>query len=345
MPKKADETRLVRVMNMILELASRAGKTKKELAEEFAITPRQVLRDFESLRQVGIVVEKIGDGPKSGVVKRYRIPDKKPFLPGFQLTQDEAFVLAYSLALSRRDVSSQSRANLEGIRSKLNVLLPGSVAQYADGLARLYVPMNQSHPAEEYDPGILRDIESAVLEKTWLRFSYHSRKGEKKVLTVAPHAILACRGRMYLLGHVDRHADGEPVIFSIDQIKDLKNLEDDEDIKAIKVSFPEHTFDAEKWIQNSFGIFRENPMEVEVLFSGDAVESVRRNIFHPSQKLVMLDDGRARVTLRAGGYYEILWWVLGFGAKAEVVKPKKMRDEIVKTFQSALTIYQDGGAK
>jgi len=62
--------------------------------------------------------------------------------------------------------------------------------------------------------------------------------------------------------------------------------------------------------------------------------------WHPTQRLRDLADGRVELTLRAGGMFEILRWVLSWGDAAEVVRPAALRREIASMFRRAATIYR-----
>lgn len=339
--RESEEPRLIRMLNMILDLACRNGYTKKEMADKYGISERQVLRDIQTLGETGIPITEVGNTPKSGVAKRYAIEAKQPYHPAYQLSTNEAFVLAYCLALSRRDVSRDGRADLDLLCDKLKALLPRGVAQYADRLANLYVPVNQPAPAETCEASTVAFVETAILEKSWIRIQYQKAKDAMPAARViAPHAILTYHGRLYLMGHVATHASDKPVMFAMARIREFEFLDDERELEQLGVDFPELGTRPADWVDGAFGLYQEERFDVEVLFQGDAVDSVKRNIFHPSQRVEILDDGRARLTLNVGGYYEVLWWVLGFGDKAEVVKPDRMREEIVETMKRALTSYE-----
>jgi predicted DNA-binding transcriptional regulator YafY len=46
-----------------------------------------------------------------------------------------------------------------------------------------------------------------------------------------------------------------------------------------------------------------------------------------------LKDGRVALSMTASGKEEIKAWIMNFGAKAEVISPRFLKEEIRKTFQ------------
>jgi predicted DNA-binding transcriptional regulator YafY len=87
-------------------------------------------------------------------------------------------------------------------------------------------------------------------------------------------------------------------------------------------------FDAKRYEAEAFGIVWEKPTTVVVRFSADQAPYVREREWHPTQRLRELRDGRVEVTFRAGGAFEIMRWVLGWGDAAEVVRPAALRKQV-----------------
>ena len=79
-----------------------------------------------------------------------------------------------------------------------------------------------------------------------------------------------------------------------------------------------------------------------VRFAADQAPYVRERIWHPSQQLEELPDGRVVLRLRAGGFFEIRSWVLGFGAAAEVLEPEELREAVREEMRAALGRREEG---
>jgi predicted DNA-binding transcriptional regulator YafY len=51
-------------------------------------------------------------------------------------------------------------------------------------------------------------------------------------------------------------------------------------------------------------------------------------VWHPSQKLRDLPDGRVEITLTVADTLEVRRWILGYGVQAEVVAPDGLREAL-----------------
>jgi predicted DNA-binding transcriptional regulator YafY len=51
-------------------------------------------------------------------------------------------------------------------------------------------------------------------------------------------------------------------------------------------------------------------------------------VWHPSQQLTPLRDGRLRMTLRVADTDELVRWVLSFSRGVKVVKPETLRERV-----------------
>ncbi|MFW6236376.1 MAG: WYL domain-containing protein [Desulfovibrionales bacterium] len=55
--------------------------------------------------------------------------------------------------------------------------------------------------------------------------------------------------------------------------------------------------------------------------------------------MIQNPDGSIILELTTSGRYEVMRWVLAFGAEAEVLEPKAMREEIASSLKSTLDRY------
>jgi predicted DNA-binding transcriptional regulator YafY len=76
-----------------------------------------------------------------------------------------------------------------------------------------------------------------------------------------------------------------------------------------------------------------------VRFRADQAPYVREREWHPTQTIRALPDGRVELRFRAGGTFEIMRWVLGWGDAAEVVRPLALRRQIAAVLRAAAKAY------
>ena len=75
-------------------------------------------------------------------------------------------------------------------------------------------------------------------------------------------------------------------------------------------------------------VMRGRQIQVELLFDRPTAAWARDRIWHPSQQLTPVRDGRLRMTLRVADTAELIRWVLSFGRGVRVVKPLELREQV-----------------
>jgi predicted DNA-binding transcriptional regulator YafY len=81
-------------------------------------------------------------------------------------------------------------------------------------------------------------------------------------------------------------------------------------------------------LNRAWGIVHGTLVTVKVVFARDLARYVADRLWHPSQKLRTLGDGRLEVTLRVADTLEVRRWILGYGTQAEVVEPHALREAL-----------------
>jgi predicted DNA-binding transcriptional regulator YafY len=138
-------------------------------------------------------------------------------------------------------------------------------------------------------------------------------------------------GSIYLIGFC--HNRNEFRTFLLDRIKALEVTE--------QQFVPRDDFSFEDYMGNTFKVFREEELvEVVVEFDKSIKQLIKEKIWHPSQKIEDTRDGSIRVTFKVAGITEIKHWILGFGAKAKVLEPANLREEISNEARALLDQYK-----
>lgn len=69
-------------------------------------------------------------------------------------------------------------------------------------------------------------------------------------------------------------------------------------------------------------------MTIRVAFAKGAAPYIRERLWHPTQRLRDLPDGRLELTLQVADTQEVRRFLLGWGAQAEVLQPIAMREAL-----------------
>jgi hypothetical protein len=89
------------------------------------------------------------------------------------------------------------------------------------------------------------------------------------------------------------------------------------------------SFDAEAYLAGAWGMLRGDLVTVRVIFARAVAPYIRERLWHPSQKLRDLPDGRVEMTLTVADTLEVRRWIVGYGVQAEVVEPERLRRELM----------------
>ena len=154
--------------------------------------------------------------------------------------------------------------------------------------------------------------------------------------------VVGENGKVFALDKEDR-------VFSdlADAINDcgLTNIETSLSPEGSKFSLTDETFevpddfDIDDFMESSFGAFHGKPEKARVLFSADIAEYIKEKIWHNSQKLIDTPDGSVLFEADVACTKEFKAWVMRWGAKAIVLEPEKLRDEIQSETVEMLAAY------
>ena len=79
---------------------------------------------------------------------------------------------------------------------------------------------------------------------------------------------------------------------------------------------------------------------VRVRFDPEVADRVRERIWHESQEMTDLAEGRLELTMRLGALAEVESWILGWGRQAEVIEPKELRMRLTTAAEGLLAVYK-----
>jgi proteasome accessory factor B len=84
---------------------------------------------------------------------------------------------------------------------------------------------------------------------------------------------------------------------------------------------------------------------VVVRFTPMVANNVAEVTWHKTQRLEWLDDGSLDFHVRVSGLSEIVWWILGYGDQAEVIRPAKLRKLAAQRAKNLGQIYSADGVR
>jgi len=170
-------------------------------------------------------------------------------------------------------------------------------------------------PAAEHLP----KIHQALAEHRTLRTRYYSASRDREdVREIDPYHLTLHNGGLYVVGHC--HLRDAVRIFAVERMRSLELTRGRFEVPA--------SFEAEKYLAGTWGILRGDLVSVRVVFARGLARYIRERVWHPSQKLRDLPDGRLEMTLDVADTLEVRRWILGFGVEAEVAAPEGLREAL-----------------
>jgi predicted DNA-binding transcriptional regulator YafY len=299
----------------LIQLIDRAqGITVDDASRELACTVRTIWRDLRVLEDAGfpLYTERAADGNRG--VWRVREEFKRA-LP-LKLTLGELVALLMSrdlltplgVSVLGPEVAS-AFAKIEGALSRDALKL---IAQMRDRLGVRAVGVKLQAPAADHLP----KIHTALAERRTLRTRYYSASRDcEDVRDVDPYHLTLHNGGLYLVGHC--HLRDDIRIFAVERMRSVELGRGRFEVPA--------SFDAEAYLAGAWGMLRGDVVTVRVVFARGLAHYIRERVWHPSQKLRNLPDGRVEMTLRVADTLEVRRWILGFGVQAEVLAPEGLR--------------------
>src|SRR5262249_20513865 len=159
----------------------------------------------------------------------------------------------------------------------------------------------------------IRILMEAIGEEVKVRMQYYSvHSQQKKIYTIHPYRLMYFRGGLYLFAFVEEYKQIRT--FAIERIEKTR---DDFEKPA--------DFSVETYLESAFGVVKEEPFDVEIVFNSDIAEYVRSRVWHPSQQVREIGGGRITMKMHVGGEFELGSWILSFGASATIVSPDRLR--------------------
>src|SRR5688572_5812886 len=182
------------------------------------------------------------------------------------------------------------------------------------------------------DMAVFNALSGATLRQHEVEFDYR-KPGESKAVRrcVQPYHLAHRENLWYLVGF-----DGERRALRTFALPRISNP------AVLKTQFTRPPdFSPEKFFANALGVLGgERDYRVVIRFTAAVADRVREREWHESQELRDMADGRLELRLRLGALPEIGRWVLTWGADAEVMEPKELRDQLKTTAAKLLKIYR-----
>ena len=310
-------------------VTSRYGKSVSALVKDLGCHQRTVYRDLDALEAAGFPIYTENANGKNiwCLLDSARNPMPIPF------TLPELMALYFGSDVLKVLKGTVFYDSLESLLKKVKSSIPPESGKY---LSRVEKSLHtRPGPYKNYGKfrNVIEKISDAVLQRRVVEITYYTMSRKKETQRkVAPYKIWFYNGGFYLIGHC-RWRDGVR-IFAVERIKKIHLTDDTFEV-------PEE-FDVDEFMRGSFGVYHGKPVNVRILFSAGIAEYIKEKIWHETQRLHDNPDGSVLFEANVACTNEIKAWVMRWGAKAIVLEPEELRDEIRAETVEMLAVYASG---
>lgn len=294
------------------------------LSRELEVSPKTVMRDLEFMRdRLGLPLEY--DAVKHGY--RYTAPVRD--FPTMKVSQGEVAALLLAQKSLEQFRGTPFERPLAGAFRKLSQSLGGDMEvawhelEQAMSVRRSGVGMA--------DMEVFHAMAKAVTDGEEIEFSYHKLAGDKaEKRTVRPYHLGCIEDQWYLFAHdTDR---GAIRTFALPRIAGVERT-------GVKFRRPKD-FSVGKMLEGSFAVFEGgNAKQVKIRFRGVAARLVAERSWHPTQKIARR-GARTELSMRVGLSPDLVQWILGWGADAEVISPPDLRGRVSRAAAALSALYR-----
>lgn len=286
------------------------------LAGQWEVSTKTIQRDLDYLRdELGAPL--VYDDLQHG----YRYENPAWFMPSIVLAEGDLLALLLGTQAMAMYKGAPVADELGRVFRKLADFLPEKISIEPEFVHTRFSFVNA--PARPIQPEIWKLVVRGLLHQRIVDIHYRSRKATAaKKITVHPYHLVNLQGDWYLFAYNPKHDD-------IIQLA-LSRIESCVVTEARFILDP--GFSMARILEGSFGKYVNTQpgqaVQVVVRFTSGVAGYIREKPWHPDQQLRALKDGSVELSLPVTDLIQIIPWILGFGADAEVLKPAPLRTRI-----------------
>jgi predicted DNA-binding transcriptional regulator YafY len=183
----------------------------------------------------------------------------------------------------------------------------------------------------------LYDIQNAIRLKTCLLIKYKkfdSNEKEEKNRIIAPYGLKEYKGRWYLVGKdLDKN---DLRVFGLDRISQIDNM-----LRTFDVP---NNFSIESYFYNVIGLSQKKDDAVEIIeikFNRTLGNYIKNLPLHHSQQILVDNEDEIRIRLKVIINEELINELIAYGDGAQVIKPKILKNKIIKRAQLILENHKE----
>ena len=295
---------MVRILAELGILLEGGLPTVHDLAARFNTRRETIYRDLRTLQDAGYPIT--GEG---GLLSRPRLFDRtKQVAPAIRLNAREIDALLW--AVGQVGTQHPFQTEIAAATTKLRGMLaanPDAESPVSDSVALWQQRGDKDYSVHQ---ATIKTLVEAILRRRRCRVSYRAPAAPApKSFEYDPYRLLSVPDGLYCLGRTATHP--EITMLAVERVVSIEVTG-----KTFRV---DATFEPARYEREAFGVIWDEPIDVAIRFRQDQAPYVAERVWHPTQSVEPQPDGSLILRFRAGGRFEIVRWILGWGDAAEIL--------------------------
>src|SRR5437867_6201660 len=318
---------LIRQWAILKQIETTRWTTILDLADHHVVSTKTIRRDLAALMEAGFPLY---DERYDGKVY-WRLSEEHKGLPLASFSLSETAALYFSKKLVINLAAPPFSSDIASAFKKIESALPEKNIEFLDSLDSMISVRADAPKDLDQHKQTIRDLMDAIGDEVRIKMEYFSvHSQQKKTYTIHPYRLMYFRGGLYLFAYVEEYKQIRT--FAVERI---------ESIEKTREAFEKpKEFSVESYLESAFGVVKEEPFDVEIIFNSDIAEYVRSRVWHPSQQVREIGGGRITMKMHVGGEFELGSWILSFGSSAMVISPDRLRRRVEAELARALENYR-----
>lgn len=181
------------------------------------------------------------------------------------------------------------------------------------------------------DEDVMQAVHDGLLHERQLQITYHSRStGQTNDHLIHPLGLVLRGAVSYIVCTFSDYSDVRMLA-----LHRIKQAVVQETARKIPEGFSLKGLIA----KGAFGFEEKGHIQLVARFEAPSADHLFETVLSHDQVISDVKDGWVTVTATVLDTQQLRWWLLGFGGKVEILKPKALRDEVIKTVQDMSNIY------
>ena len=326
---------LVNLLEAVELLSKPEGATISELMDRLGVVRRSVYNLIQTLETLGFPV--YDDKSSLEREKRWKLEEtylkKLPNIsvPEIKLNLSEILALHMIKGEARIYRGTEIEKKIESAFVKLSAFLPENAIKKLSRIKRIFIPTEKLAKDYSGKEELIDQLTDAMIQQTTCYVQYHSFDRDDIVnFAIDPLYFFENQGGLYIYVQTTTFKDIR--MLAVERIKTLTQTDKQFD-------YPKD-FDPEKKLSEAFNIITDDPITAKIWFSADQAKYVKERKIAQDYNIEDQPDGSIILDIKTSGAWELKRWVLGFGADAEIIEPKRLRKEMAAELADCLRRYK-----